>query len=39
MFYTQKFSFYFFGFDEFKKEELEELEKILSKYSSRKKKS
>lgn len=37
MFYTQKFSFYFFGYDEFKEEELIKLESILSKYTHKKK--
>ena len=36
IFYTQKFSFYFFRFNEFKKDELEKLDVILSEYTSKK---
>ena len=36
IFYTQKYSFYFFWFDEFQKDELEKMDVILSEYAHKK---
>lgn len=38
IFYTQRYNFYFFWFDEFQKDELEKLESVLSEYIHKKRK-